>query len=127
MEPTRESTFTPRVILGIVAGIAFSLLLIYLKSGYQFAPILGLLVAMSIANLNQPGEFAMLGFASGSLSGLFLGLSIYLNSNRLNPTPVGIALALLVGAVISGLICAVYGYVIGKILSYYKQGRGPFF
>lgn len=127
MERPGRSIFTVRGVLGIVVGILFSLILIYFKSGYQFAPVLGLLVAMSISDLKQPGDFATLGLASGSLSGLFLGLAIYLDSNMLNPTPLGMALALLEGAVLSGLICAGYGYVAGKILEYYKQGRGPFF
>lgn len=127
MERPWRSIFTLRGVLGIVVGILFSLILIYFKSGYQFSPILGLLVAMSISDLKQPGDFAMMGLALGSLSGLFLGLSLYLDANKLNPTPLGMALALLGGAVLSGLICAGYGWVAGKILAYYKEGRGPFF
>ena len=127
MERPGKSIFTTRGVLGIAVGVLFSLILIYFKSGYQFAPILGLLVAMSISDLKKPGDFAILGLALGSLSGLFLGLALYLDANKLNPTPLGMALALLAGSVLSGLICAGYGWVAGKILAYYKEGRGPFF
>lgn len=127
MEQHVRSIFTVRGVLGIAVGILFSVVLIYFKSGYQFSPVLGLLVAMSISDLKRPEDFAMLGLASGSLSGLFLGLALYLDANKLNPTPLGMVLALLEGSVLSGLICAGYGWVAGKILAYYKEGRGPFF
>ena len=89
MERPGKSIFTTRGVLGIAVGVLFSLILIYFKSGYQFAPILGLLVAMSISDLKKPGDFAILGLALGLLSGLFLGLALYLDANKLNPTPMG--------------------------------------
>lgn len=128
MEPIKKRFFTGRVILSILAGVAAAILFMSFMRNYLLASVLGLLVAALIVRLSQPGEYALLGAITGGLAGLYIGARNYLLQ-----APAGsldyptLALYMLGGLLLTGLLCALYGFLTGKFLALYRQGRGPFF
>lgn len=129
MNPILKKYLTPRVLLSISAGIAGAILFSLFIRNYVLATILGLLLATSIAGLEKPRECVLLGSATGSLVGLYVGARYYLAEGELNGLSdfAGLGITMLAGSVVSGLICAVYGWITVKILELDKQGRRPFF
>lgn len=117
------------MLLSITAGAAAAILLSLFMRNYALAAVLGSLLAISIAGLEKPREFAILGIATGSLAGLYLGARYYLALGGLNRLSdfARLGISMLAGLLLGGLVCAAYGWVIGKVLELYKQGRGPFF
>lgn len=129
MNPILKKYLTPRVLLSISAGIASAILFSLFIRNYVLATILGVLMATSIAGLEKPRECVLLGSATGSLVGLYVGARYYLAEGKLG-SPIDLAelgITMLAGSMLSGLICAVYGWITVKILELNKQGRGPFF
>jgi len=129
MNPTLKKYLTPRVLLSISAGIAGAILFSLFIRNYVLATILGLLLATSIAGLEKPRECVLLGSATGSLVGLYIGARYYLAEGELRGLSdfAGLGITMLAGSVLSGLFCAIYGWITIKILELDKQGRGPFF
>jgi hypothetical protein len=129
MNPILKQFFTPRVLLSITAGAAAAILLSLFMRKDTLAALLGFLLAISIAGLEKPLEFAILGSIAGSLIGLYLGARNYLVLGRSGSLTdfAGLGISMLAGLLLSGLVCAAYGWIIGKVLELYKQGRGPFF
>jgi len=82
-----------------------------------------------IADQPQPKRAALLGLIVGCLAGLFWGwrnyrLTVQAGVDLFDPA---LILAMLTGLLLSGLLCAADGWIIGKLLILYRQGRGPFF
>lgn len=129
MNPIRKQFFTPRVLLSIIAGIAGAILFSLFIRNYVLAMILGLLLATSIAGLEKPRECVLLGSATGSLVGLYVGARYYLAEGELSSLRdfAGLGITMLAGSILSGLLCAAHGWITVKILELDKQGRGPFF
>ena len=129
MDSNGQSFFSGRVILGILAGVTASILFISFMRNYVLATVLGMLVAVMIADLEQPRKFAMLGFITGSIAGLYLGARNFLIQGELHMALdyLGLAISMLAGLVLTGLLCALYGFITGKVLILYQKGQGPFF
>ena len=125
MNPILKQFFTPRVLLSISAGIAGSVLLSLFIRNYVLATILGLLIATSFAGLQKPTECVLLGSTTGSLVGLYVGARYYLAEGELGSLRdfAGLGITMLAGSVLSGLLCAAYGWITVKILKLDEQGR----
>ncbi len=129
MNPIRKHFLTPRVVLSIIAGIAGAIMFSLFIRNYVLAMILGLMLATSIAGLEKPRECVLLGSATGSLVGLYVGARYYLAEGELSSLRdfAGLGITMLAGSILSGLLCAAYGWITVKILKLDKQGQGPFF
>jgi hypothetical protein len=129
MNPIRKQFFTPRVLLSISAGIAGAIMFSLFIPYYVLATILGLLLATSLAGLEKPRECVLLGSTTGSLVGLYVGARYYLAEGELSSLRdfAGLGITMLAGSILSGLLCAAYGWITIKVLKLEKQGRGPFF
>jgi hypothetical protein len=117
MDSNRQKIYSPRTVLGILTGVGATILLIVSIRNYILATILGMLVAMAISGRSTPGEFAVTGFITGSVAGLYLGAGSYIlwSDNT--------AVNMLAGMLFTGLLCSAYGYFTGKIIQFYKQGN----
>jgi len=129
MNSNKESFIFTRIILAILGGSIASIVLMFWIRNYLLASVLGMLVAIMIADHLQPKRTALLGLIVGCLASLFWGwrnyrLTVQAGVDSFDPA---LILAMLTGLLLSGLICAVYGWIIGKLLTLYKQGCGPFF
>jgi hypothetical protein len=111
MNPILKKYLTPRVLLSISAGIAGAILFSLLVRNYILAIIIGLLLATSIAGMEKPRECIILGGATGSLVGLYVGARYYLTEGELNGLNdfARLGITMLAGSVLSGLICSIYG------------------
>jgi hypothetical protein len=129
MNPMPKPFSTPRVLLGISAVAALAILLSFFMRITGLASLPGMLLAASIANLERPKEFAILGFATGSMIRLYLNLRylLFVGELRSFAQLVGLIAGVIVSLLLSGLLCMAYGWIIGKILTLYRQGRRPFF
>ena len=129
MNPSQKKFLTPRVLLSLIAGIAGAISFSLLMRNYVLATIFGLLLATSIAGMEKTRECIILGGATGSLIGLYVGARYYLTEGELNGLSdfARLGITMLAGSVLSGLICSIYGWITVKILDLDKQGRGPFF
>lgn len=129
MNVSRQSFFSSRVILGILAGVVASILFIQIMRNYVLATVLGMLAAVIVSRLTRPVELAGLGFITGALAGLYLGARNTLSGDELAAAGdyLSLALYMLGWLLFTGLVCGVYGFITGKFLALYKQGRGPFF
>lgn len=129
MNPENHSFFSPRILLAILSGSAAAILLISLMRNYLLATILGMLVAVTISDRQEPKNLVLLGSLVGSIAGLYWGGRNYVLSSpgQINFADPALILAMLGGLLLSGLLCAVYGWIIGKLLVLYRQGHGPFF
>ena len=117
-----------RFILALLTGVFTSTLLIAWMENVILASILGTLITLLVAQPEQLKDFLSLGSATGILIGPYVGIRLYLNSN---PVPVDtiweLMLPLLGGLILTGCLCALYGFLTGKFLMLYKKGQGPFF
>ena len=129
MNARHETFFTLRIILSILSGSAAAILLITMMRNYILATILGMLVTVIVSDRLQPKSLTILGSLVGSVAGLYWGGRNYAlsASGRINFADPLFILALFGGLLLSGLLCAIYGWIIGKLLVLYRKGRGPFF
>ena len=121
MYSSRQNMISVRAALGILVGASASILLISTMRNYILATILGMLVAMIISGRSTPVEFAVYGFLTGSIGGLYMGAGDTITWSEVR------GLNMLVAMLFTGFLCAGYGYFTGKMLILFKQGRGPFF
>lgn len=129
MDSKKVSFISTRIILAILGGSTASIILMFWIRNYLLASVLGMLVTILIADQLQPKRAALLGLIVGCLAGLFWGwrnyrLTVQAGVDLFDPA---LILAMLTGLLLSGLLCAAYGWIIGKLLILYRQGRGPFF
>lgn len=129
MKSVRRTLFSRRNILGILIGVFTSLVLVSWMRNYILASILGMMVTLIIADLRQPTELAMLGLVTGSMAGLYRGVRNYLISGEvpINTIDKGLIISVLGGLILTGLICASYGFILGKIFRLYNKGQRVFF
>jgi hypothetical protein len=121
MDSNRQNISSLRTVLGKLIGVGTTILLIVSIRNYILATILGMLIAMAISGRSTPGEFAVTGFLTGSVAGLYLGAGNYFLWSDIT------AVNMLAGMLFTGLLCAAYGYFTGKIILFYKQGNGLHF
>lgn len=129
MNTRKGALFSSRIILAILVGSAAAIAFISLMRNYLLATVLGMLLAVVISDRQEPKSLVILGSLVGSIAGLYWGGRSYALSAQgsINFVDPFFLLALLGGLLLSGLLCAIYGWIIGKLLVLYHQGRGPFF
>lgn len=123
VQPTRYT------ILGILAGLAVSIILILWLKNKFLGPVLGTLVAILVARPTRIRDFAALGGGVGMIIGPAIGVWQYLFQGQ---TPafdnlLTILVAILSGIILNGCLCAIYGVITGIIVHLYQKGQGPFF
>ena len=129
MKLVRQVLFSRRNILGIVLGVVASVIFISLMKNYLLASILGMMVTLLIVDLRQPKELAVLGFVTGSMSGLYWGARNYVISGEalVNLTDTGLITPMLGGLVLIGLVCSGYALILSQIFHLIAKGERPFF
>ena len=118
-----------RMILGLIAGITVSILLMAWMWNDILASVIGTLITLLVAQPEQLRDFTRLGFVTGVLTGPYAGVQQYWNAGNppVNVNLPALLLAILSGLILNGILCAAYGFLTGKFLELYKKGRGPFF
>ena len=118
-----------RVILGLIAGVIASMLLMTWMWNDILASVIGTLITLLVAQPEQLRDFTRLGFVTGVLTGPYAGVQQYWNAGNppVNVNLPALLLAILGGLILNGFLCAAYGFLTGKFLELYKKGRGPFF
>ena len=128
MKTTKQTFMSGRVILAIVAGVAGSILFISIMRNYMLATVIGAIIAMMVAGERPRTQFTLLGLITGGFAGLYLGSQAYWLTDLLPGLHLGanLIVSLLSGLIVTGLLCAVYGFLIGSILALYRKGQIPF-
>jgi hypothetical protein len=116
----RKNLMIVRMIMGVIVGAGVSILLMSFIRNYILATILGMLVALAISGRSTPSYYALIGFLTGALAGIYLGATP--NINWIDIT----GLNMLAVMLLTGFLCAGYGYLIGKLQQVLKKGYGPF-
>ena len=129
MKSIKHILFSRRNIVGVLLGIAASLVFLSLVKNQVLGAILGMMVTLMIVDTRQTAELTILGLMTGSAAGLYWGARSYINSAEVpvNFTANDLITSMVSGLVWIGLICACYGFLLGKFFDFYKKGARIFF
>jgi|GEM_PF-3152133 len=121
--------YAPRSLLGILFGIVIGLSFTFVVEQDILAVVLGSLAAAAIAGLDEVKAAVLVGSFTGAGLGLFLVArgERFFTARWMPAGPVGILVHLVLGAIVSGLVGALYSFVTAKLKPLFDEGRGPHF
>jgi len=118
-----------RSLLAFVVGIAIGIPVTFVAKNDMLAVVLGSLVAAGIAGLQEVKVAVMAGSSTGAGLGLFLVArgERFFDLRSAPAGPLGILVHLVLGAIVSGLVGALYSFVAAKLKPLFDEGRAPYF
>jgi hypothetical protein len=124
-----KSILNWRFIAGLLVGIGFLLIAYLFLRPNIFIALISLLIASEIAHAITPRENAILGGIIGVGFGIFLGIkNYYLAGNPDEAFMVGgLILVALAGGAFGGIVFGVFGFLLGKLMKKFREGKGFFF
>jgi hypothetical protein len=122
--------YAPRFLLGVVVGMAIGIPVTLLaETNDMFALVLGSLAAAAIAGLGEVRTAVV----AGSLTGAGLGLFLAARGQRFFAVPwapagpLSVLVHLVLGAIVCGLLGALYSFVTARLRPLFDEARGPHF
>ena len=124
-----NNLFSKRVLLGVLTGLAvwvFSLL--FFRSNL-ITGVMGILVAVKIAQVSEPQDVAAVSGMIGAMIGLYVGGMNYYQLGEIKTALeiIGFLGTALFGAIVSGLFWALIGFVTGKVMRKLQESQDFFF
>jgi hypothetical protein len=113
-----------RSTVAILSGLIVCFLFAYFTRITWFAPILGVLITVNIAKAFTPKEGALLGALVPVPSGIFATLPVFIyNYQQAQNTrgALGLIFAGVIGIMLLMLMGAFYGFVLGKLIQFFRK------